>query len=149
MACKLSLDSGRFATKRAYFRPSDRKLIKMCIPTLFVPLEAGELSGNSLRVEYQNGLYAVGGNLPYELIDENSKLVFSHELCVYTSIAQTLIELGMDLTEIHEIDLSINLPLSDFKTNREAYEKKYLTNEVVKIKVEGQTVRFLITRVRS
>lgn len=149
MAFKLSLDSGRFATKRAYYRPSDRKLIKMCIPTLFIPIEAGELSGNSLRVKYQDGLYAVGGNLPYELIDENSKLVFSHELCIYTSIAQTLIELGMDLSEIHEIDLSVNLPLSDFKTNRAAYEEKYLTNEVIEIQVDGQTVRFMIVRVRS
>ena len=75
MEIKLSLDSGRFATKRAYYHPINKAMVKKSIPTLFTEIGYNELSGNSLRVEYKGSLYAVGGNLPYELIEENSKLV--------------------------------------------------------------------------
>lgn len=148
MVIKLSLDSGRFATKRAYYHPTNRGLIKHSIPTLFTEIDYNELAGSSFRVEYKGHLYAVGGNLPYELIEENSKLVFSHELCIYTSVAQMIIESGLNLDEIHEIDLSINLPLNDFKNNKAAYEDKYQTNELIEMSVNNKEVKFIITRLR-
>lgn len=148
MEIKLSLDSGRFATKRAYYHPINQAMVKKSIPTLFTEIGYNELSGNSLRVEYKGSLYAVGGNLPYELIEENSKLVFSHELCIYTSMAQVIIESGLKLDEIHSFDLSINLPLNDFKNNKEAYEEKYQTDELIEMSVDNKRVKFVITRLR-
>lgn len=147
----ISCDAGMSDTKYAWFN-MDGSILAESMSTVMTKNDVNEDStfkGDSYLVKYNNESYLIGGSQDYELDNNNSKLTLTHELCVYTSIANVILKMNLPLNMIHCVDLSLNLPLEDFKQEKqkEEYIKKYL-NKQINITVNGIAVQFTISNVR-
>ena len=108
-----------------------------------------DIAESGRLVKFEGHDYMVGGNEEYFLDNDNMKLSKKHGLCIYTAIAESLMNLNIDLDQIYLIDLSINVPLTDFKNKevKQKYENKYLSKYIT-LRMNGQFINFKINKVR-
>lgn len=104
-----------------------------------------------ITMDGQEKSFLIGGRNDVSENDRNdTKLSEKHELSVLNAIGKVLTHhlAGLDLSERYNIDLSVNVPLEDFKTAniRNEYISKYLNREI-DIKVNGKEAKFKIVQV--
>lgn len=145
----ISVDTGKSHTKYAWF--SSNKLDSKDIHADKFKSVVSETIPNSLNscdtlTVYDGVTYDVGGD-ERSLESSNSKLSNHHKLCTYTAIAKSLLQMNMNTQHTYFIDLSINVPLLEFKTKKDDYIKKY-KNQTVSLYLNNQKVDFIIACVR-
>jgi len=140
----IAVDSGKSHTKVAWYERNNPKNLMMTdvFRTTATSIKPSDFFNAGTVIKYDGCYYDVGQN-EVKLSSENSKLTIVHELCVYTGIATALIDLDMNPKETHFVKLAINVPLHDFKTNKEKYIDQY-KNKVVKLIFNKKPVHFII-----
>lgn len=161
---KVSCDSGRSGSKYAFVTRTGE--IQADVITTVVTDANGDEAGftgdtDVVSIEGIPGIegkWFVGGiegDLTFN--HDESKLNSTHEIAIYTTIARTLIvHLGLDLTKVHNVELSVNIPLEDFKVADiksqyiEMYSQKdeFGQPKVVKVTLNDKTVAFKIVAVK-
>lgn len=134
----ISVDSGKSAGKYAWLGQNGE--IQHDVITTYLKEVALDdmFQGSADRVVYASEnedekAYLVGGS-DCDIIFERSdtKLELKHEIGIYTAIAKVLKSLDLDLSQTINIDLSINIPLEDFKDTevKNKYIEQYLNKEI-------------------
>ena len=150
----ISVDSGKASTKWAAYKTGateNEKPITGVFPTVIKPLFGDQFGKIKTKVYYNGQLYSVGDAKDVnEVPMESCKLKPEHEICIYTAVAKALKELGANLNQTQSVNLSLNVPLRDFKVEekREQYENKYFqkdNHQTVSITVDDQVINFIIS----
>lgn len=163
---KISCDSGRSGSKYAFLSRTGE--IQADVITTVVTEakdEQAEFTGDtdvvsiegvpSINSKSKWFVGGVEGDLAFN--HDESKLNQTHEIAIYTTIARTLImHLGLDLTKVHDVELSVNIPLEDFK--QKDVKSKYISMyslkndsdeaQVIKVTLNDKTVSFRIVAVK-
>ena len=149
----IAVDSGKSATKYAHFhknQPGKKNIKAGSFKSIITEATLDELAGADNLVVHRGIAYDVGGTDERALESNNTKLTDAHKLFVYTAIAKALLAMEMeidDIDEMHQIDLSINVPLAEFKKLKDEYTKEYRGKEVT-IELNNQVISFTIANVR-
>ena len=143
----ISIDSGKSHTKVAWYENNDltAKMMTDVFRSVVNPIVLNDFFNTERIIKYENTFYDVGGD-EVRLSYENSKLTMIHELCIYAGIAMALIDLKVGLQEVQPVKVAINVPLHDFKMNREKYIQKYL-NKCVELTLNHKKVQFIIKEI--
>jgi len=147
----ISVDTGKSHTKYAWFEGSvlDVKNIKAdSFKSVISEIAPDELTRRETLITYDNKTYDVGGNDGRALESSNSKLSNHHKLCTYVAIAKALLRISENNRSTHIIDLSINIPLAEFKIKKEEYIQGY-KGKVVSIMINNKKIDFMIGNVRA
>jgi len=147
----IAVDSGKSNTKYAWFeenKPSKKNIKADSFRSIVSEVTIDGVSTTNNLLIHRGIAYDVGGTDERALESSNSKLTDKHKLCVYTAIAKALVEMNIDDTDdIHHIDLSINVPLSEFKTLKDEYIKTY-QNKEVNLELNNKKISFVIDNIR-
>ena len=147
----IAVDSGKSNTKYAWFdenKPSKKNISANNFKSVVVEAVLDGVSATDNLLVYRGIAYDVGGADERALESNNSKLTEDHKLFVYTAIAKVLQEMNLgDINETHHIDLSINVPLAEFKSLKDEYIKEYRGKDVT-LELNNQEINFVIENVR-
>lgn len=151
----ISMDSGKSAGKYAWLNRNEEIQADSFTTIVRETAIDSDLTGDAdkvvLLIDGEEKAFLVGGTNDDLAVDRSdSKLELKHEVSIYTAIARVITtHLQMDTTKTYDIDLSINVPLADFKQKetRESYQNKYLNNEIT-LNLNGVMVRFKISQLR-
>ena len=146
---QISIDTGKSNTKFAWFHQNEPHLdnIKLdAFRTVVKQVNPVEVLSTDHLVYFEDSYYDIGGTDERVLESSNTKLSPKHELCVYQAIARVFIQMGLTGEPERSVDLSINVPLHEFKTIRAEYGNKYF-GKSVQISVGNQAVAFAIENV--
>ncbi len=149
----ISVDSGKSAGKYAWLGQNGE--IQHDVITTYLKEVALDdmFQGSADRVVYaheneDNKAYLIGGS-DCDIIFERSdtKLELKHEIGIYTAISKVLTSLDLDLSQTINIDLSINIPLEDFKDTetKNKYIEQYLNKEV-SLQLNNIPIKFKISK---
>lgn len=148
----VAVDSGKSGGKYA-FLGQNNEIAADVISTIVKPIEAtDQFIGSADRIVVEDNHYLVGGvegDIVFDIND--SKLEDKHELSIFTAVARVLANhLSLDLSNTINIDLSINVPLEDFKNAeiKPEYANRYNVGREVKIILNGVEVNFKIANLR-
>lgn len=143
---KLSVDTGGANTKYAYKKNDE--IIAHQFPTILVPIKGNDEIAEGIKVEYSGKTYLFPNYGTYSLTKNNTKLANNHYIAVYTAIAKALEKLEVPTNETILIDLSINIPIVEFK--QKDIKEKYITqykNKIITIKLNDIDYTFKISEV--
>mgnify|MGYP002579760329 CR=1 FL=1 len=143
---KLSVDTGGANTKYAYM--VNDEIFAHQFPTIVMPINKNDEIAEGIRIEYNGQNYLFPNYGTYSLTKNNTKLDEKHYIAVYTAIAKALQKLKVDTTETVLIDLSINIPIVEFKQTdiKEKYINQY-KNKLITIKLNNTDYTFKISEV--
>jgi len=147
----ISVDTGKSHTKYAWFKnnkPETKNIESAKFKSVVNETTFDELTNQDTLITYDSKVYDVGGTDGRTLESTNSKLSEHHKLCTYTAIANALAMAGTSNRETHIVDLSINVPLADFKTIKDDYIKEY-KGKAISVLVNQKKIDFLISNVRA
>ena len=151
----ISMDSGKSSGKYAWLNRNDEIQADSFTTLVRETSIDNDLTGDAdkviLTIDGKEQAFLVGGTNDDLAVDRSdSKLELKHEVSIYTAIARVITtHLQLDAEKTYEIDLSINVPLHDFKDKdmKNSYQNKYLNKEI-EMTLNGAIVKFKIAELR-
>lgn len=152
MKIYIAVDTGKSNTKFSWFnenKPGKKNIKADSFRSVVSETAIDGMSTTNNLVIYRGIAYDVGGVDERALEGNNSKLTDEHKLCIYTAIAKILNRLntGDEVHEVHQIDLSINVPLLDFRSLKDEYTKAYQGKDV-DLELDNKKISFTINTIR-
>lgn len=150
----VAVDSGKGGTKYCFLN-SDSELATDVITTNIRevgPDDEFKGSGDDIIIYNGDGCKRFFVGVVENEVDidsDSTKLMEKHEVCIYTSVARVLSKhLNLDSEVTHEISLTVNVPLHDFKqkTVKEQYVSNY-DDKTIKLSINGRYVEFHIANI--
>ena len=147
---QIAVDTGAAFTKYAWLVGNEIASIKASsFPTRIKKMGENSDFYNGIKIKYNGDFYDISEESPLRLSRETKKVGKEvYEICVYVAIAKALQEIGADPQEVHPIELSINIPVSDFKQQnvKSEYIAQYKGKKTI-IEVDGTEYTFAVEEV--
>lgn len=130
----IAVDSGKYATKVAFYNPDNDEVKTFKFKT---KMSDGSFSDDALEsstviVEYNGQVHKIGNGATTEAALETTKASDIHKLCTLTAIAMCVSE-----NEEDEVHVAIGMPVKEWENveKRVEYKNYILPDDTVKIKV--------------